>query len=72
MFIYWKSSGTYFCSDYVADPRLDRYEEEGLDEAEYSMISADERRRAEQELDIRDRIERGEQLGEEGHFQDAG
>ena len=40
-----------FFSDYRAMPELDRYEEEGMDNAEFDAMGVDQRRAAERELD---------------------
>lgn len=44
-----------YSKDYQELPGLDKYESEGMDEEDYSQISDDARRRAEREMDIRER-----------------
>jgi DNA replication licensing factor MCM2 len=44
--------------DYREIPELDRYEQEGIDEDEYSEISYDARREAEEQLELRDTANR--------------
>ena len=51
-------------SDYREMPELDRYEEAGLDNADYEVMAVDQRRAAERDLDREGRIrEHGKHRG---------